>query len=97
MRLWGVEVLYGCGYTKGREWQEQARVALETRGWTHVWFWNHRSPNFCQSSGRADDDEIRFVVPSEADERAVRQAVEKVLEQVGIVPTLVRIEERQPE
>jgi hypothetical protein len=97
MPRWRVHVSYWCGFTKGREWQEHARTAFATQGWSGIRFGNCRAPDYDYvpwSSG-VDADEIDFVAQAESLDR---QAIETVLKRVGIEHTAyVTIEQCQSE
>lgn len=93
MQTWRVQIWYGCGYTKDKAWEEHARRLLESQGWLHIYFWNDMSENFCQSSGRVGDDEIKFVVVSDADRKAIQANVDQVLQQIGIEGAEIQVEE----
>lgn len=95
MPKWRVDVSYWSGFTKDREWQERTRSVLEANAWTDIRFWNGYSEGFVPHSSSVDADEIHFVVSAE---KLDREAVERVLKQVGIQHTAyVRIEECKPE
>jgi hypothetical protein len=86
---------YWSGFTKDRGWQERARRIFEDHGWTDIHFWNGYSEGFVPWSSSVDADEIQFIVSAE---RLDREAVQWVLEQVGIQHTAyISIEECQSE
>ena len=95
MPKWRVHTSYWCGFTKDREWQERARSLFEAHGWTDILFWNGHSEGFVPWSSSVDADEIDFLVSAE---RLDREAVQRVLEQVGIQHTAsIDIDECKPE
>jgi hypothetical protein len=92
MPKWRVHVSYWCGFTKDREWLESARNLFEAQGWTDIRFGNPLAePGFVPWSSSVDADEIDFIVNAE---QVDREAVQGVLQQVGIQHTgYVTIEE----
>ncbi len=93
MTKWRVRASYWCGFTKDREWQENARTLFAAQGWTDIRFGNCRTSDYdyLPWSSSVDADEIDFVVLTEALDR---ETVEIVLKQVGIEHTAyVTIEE----
>jgi hypothetical protein len=95
MPRWRVDVSYWCGFTRDREWQEHARSVFEAHGWTDMLFWNPHAEGFVPWSSSVDADEIHFRVSAE---KLDREAVERVLKQVGIQHTAyVNIQECKPE
>ena len=91
MSKWRDLVSYWCGFTKDLEWQEGARAAFETHGWTDIRFGNKHNDNYVPWSSNVDGDEIEFVARAESLDR---KAVERVLDQVGIQhTTYITIEE----
>lgn len=86
MPRWRVHVSYWCGFTTGREWQENARTVFAIQGWSDIRFGNCQASDYDYvpwSSG-VDADEIDFVAQAESLDR---QAIETVLKQVGIEHT----------
>ena len=95
MSKWRVFVSYWCGFTGDLDWQERARAVFEARGWTDVRFGNKHNDNYVPWSSNVDGDEIKFVAHTE---RFDEEAVQKVLERVGIQYTAyVTIEECKSE
>lgn len=97
MPRWRVHVSYWCGFTKGGEWQENARTVLALQGWSDIRFGNCRASDsdYVPWSGSVDADEIDFVARAESLDR---RAVDTVLERVGIEQTAsVTIEQCESE
>lgn len=94
MRKWNVLVSYWCGFTRDQEWMDETRAVFEAEGWTDIRFGNSLTPDYVPWSSNFDGDEITFVVQAESLDR---EAVQRVLERVGIQHTAyTRIEECQP-
>jgi hypothetical protein len=86
MPRWRVHVSYWSGFTKSREWQENARTVLASHGWSDIRFGNCQASDYdyVPSSSGVDADEIDFVAQAGSLDRG---AVETVLRQVGIKHT----------
>src|SRR6478672_7794345 len=86
MPKWRVHVSYWSGFTKSREWQENARGVLASQGWSDIRFGNCQASDYeyVPSSSGVDADEIDFVAEAGSLDRA---AVEAVLKRVGIEHT----------
>ena len=84
MPRWRVHVSYWSGFTKSREWQENARTVLASQGWSDS-SGNYEASDYdyVPSSSGIDADEIDFVAQAES----LDQAAETVLKQVGIEHT----------
>ncbi len=96
MAKWRVHVSYWSGFTKDREWHESARNLFEGQGWTDIRFRNPLvEPGFVPWTSGVDADEIDFIVNAE---QVDREAVQRILQQVGIQHTAyITIEECKAE
>jgi hypothetical protein len=84
MSKWRVGVSYWCGFTKDRQWQDQARAAFEALGWSDIRFGNRHNEDYVPFSSNVDADEIHFVATAD---RLDREEVERILKQIGIEHT----------